>query len=240
VDRSSVVLPTVFHVLAAERTDLLQPVLSGTIPGGRFWRRSITFVPYVRRPWPRRWTAAQRAAYLKLLHRAATERSAPESERARAVRLIGDVPSTSADELRGYLRAREPLVRRMALTAAALADGKITARKEAVRLMAHHRAPGAGDVLARAWDQEGQHRDVRTAIASAARQLLDLPVSERILSEAVEGSRDLARQVLGAAPLTLEPRHRARYADLVVRATRSATWPTPPTTSARGTAHEST
>ena len=268
VDLSSVVLPVVFHVLATERTDLLQPVLSGNIPSGRFWRRSITFVPYVRRPWPRRWTAAQRAAYLRLLHRAAGDHSMSESERARAVRLIGDVPSTSADELRRYLRAKEPLVRRMALTTASwtaspqsvlgdllsratgddahvavyaatraarftppsalpaalepvLTDGKITARKEAARLIAHHRAPGAGDVLARAWDQEGQHRDVRAAIASAARQLLDLPASERILTEAVQGSRDLARQVLGAAPLTVEPRHRARYADLVVRAARS-------------------
>jgi hypothetical protein len=265
VDPSSVVLPAVFHVLATERTDLLQPVLSGTIPGGRFWRRSITFVPYVRRPWPRRWTGAQRGAYLRLLHRAAGDHSMSESERARAVRLIGDVPSTSAGELRGYLGAKEPLVRRLALTASAwtaspqsvlgdllsratgddahvavyaatraarftppsalpaalepvLTGGKITARKEAVRLMVHHRAPGAGDVLARAWDQEGQHRDVRAAIASAARQLLDLPVGERILTEAVEGSRDLARQVLGAAPLTVEPRHRARYAGLVVRA----------------------
>ncbi|MFB9840579.1 hypothetical protein, partial [Actinoallomurus acaciae] len=193
----------------------------------------------------------------------------PESERARAVRLIGDVPSTSAGELRGYLRAREPLVRRAALAAAAwtaspgsvlgdllehatgddahvavyaaaraarftppsalpaaltpvLAGGKITARKEAVRLIARHRAPGAEGILAQAWDREGQHRDVRTAIVSAARQLLDLPVSERILTEAVEGSRDLARQVLGAAPLTVEPRHRARYAGLVVNAARSA------------------
>ncbi|GAB2840656.1 hypothetical protein GCM10027176_50600 [Actinoallomurus bryophytorum] len=268
VDRSSMVLPAVFHVLATERTDLLQPVLSGDVPGGRFWRRSVTFVPHVRRPWPRRWTAAQRAAYLRLLHRAATDRSAPESERARAVRLIGDVPSSSAEDLRGYLRAKEPLVRRMALTAApwtatpqlmlgdlldratgddahvavyaaaraarftppsalpavlepVLAGGKITARKEAVRLLAHHRAPGAGDVLAQAWDQPGQHRDVRAALASAARRLLDLPVSERILTEAVDGSRDLARQVLGAEPLTVEPRHRTRYADLVVRAARS-------------------
>ncbi|GLY88794.1 hypothetical protein [Actinoallomurus iriomotensis] len=269
VDRSSVVLPTVFRVLATERTDLLGSVLSGDIPGGRFWRRSITFVPYVARPWPRRWTAAQRAAYLRLLHRAATDRSVPERERARAVRLIGDVPSTSADELRRYLRAREPLVRRAALTAAAwttsprsvlgdllahvtgddahvagyaatraarftppsalpaalapvLAEGKITARKEAVRLIAHHRVPGAGGILGQAWDREGQHRDVRTAIVSAARQLLDLPVGERILTEAVAGSRDLARQVLGAAPLTVEPRHRARYAGLVVNAARSA------------------
>ena len=262
-------LPAVFHVLATERTDLLQPVLSGTIPGGRFWRRSVTFVPHVLRPWPRRWTAAQRTAYLKLLHRAATKRSLPENERASAVRLIGDVPGTSAEDLRGYLRAREPLVRRMALTAAAwtasprlvlgdllghatgddahvalyaatraarftppsalpaalepvLAEGKVTARKEALRLLAHHRVPGAGEILARAWDRQGQHRDVRAAIASAARQLLDLPVGERILTEAVEGPRELARQVLGAAPLTVEPRHRARYASLVVRAARSA------------------
>jgi hypothetical protein len=268
VDRSSVVLPAVLDVIATQRTDLLDSVLSRAVPSGRFWRRPVIFVPAVRRSWSRRWTATQRTAYLRLLHRAATDHSLRESHRAGAVRLIGDVPSTSAGELRPYLRATEPLIRRMALTAVAwtaspqtvlgdllgyatgddahvavyaatraarftppsalpaalepvLAGGKVTARKEAVRLLAHHRAPGAGDVLARAWDQEGQHRDVRAAIASAARRFLDLPVGERILAEAVGGPRDLARQVLGAAPLTVEPRHRARYADLVVRAARA-------------------
>jgi hypothetical protein len=263
------VLPRVFEVLATERTDLLQPVLAGAVPGGRFWRRSVTFVPYVRRSWPRRWTAAQRTAYLNLLHRAARDGGLPETERARAVLLIGDVPATTIEDLHRYLRAREPRVRRMAMTAAAwtaspqfalgellaratgddahvavyaatraarftppsalpaalepvLTEGKITARKEALRLLVHHRAYGAGDILARAWAQEGQHRDVRAAIVSAARRFFDLPVGERILTEAVEGPRDLVRQVLGAAPLTVEPRHRTRYASLVVRAAHSA------------------
>ena len=269
LDRSAIVLQNVFRTVATVRSDLLWPVLSGTPQEGRFWRHLITYVPLAHRDWTRQWTAAQRAAYLTLLRRAADDGSARETERADAVRMIGNVAGVPADELRPYLRSKNALIRRSAMTAVVwtaspqrvlgellaeaggddahvalyavtraarftppstlpgalapvLADGKVTARKEAVRLLAHHRSPGADQILAREWDREGQHRDVRAAIASVARQRLDLPNSERILTEAVEGPRDLARQVLGERPLLVEPHHRARYAALVVRAARSA------------------
>ncbi|TDE29481.1 hypothetical protein [Actinomadura sp. 6K520] len=102
-----------------------------------------------------------------------------------------------------------------------LADGRITARKEAARILLRNRVPDAMDVLAAAWDDPGQHRDVRAAIASAVRARLDEPVAQRILAEAAEGPRDLARQVLGAPPVDVEERFRSRYAALVLRVARS-------------------
>jgi hypothetical protein len=103
-----------------------------------------------------------------------------------------------------------------------LADGKITARKEALRLLLLHRAPGAAEVIATAWDDPAQHRDVRAAIASTARQYLGEPACRQIVAEAAQGPGDVARQVLGAAPLQLVPAWREFYAGLVVKVARSA------------------
>ncbi|TDC46571.1 hypothetical protein E1281_27700 [Actinomadura sp. KC345] len=102
-----------------------------------------------------------------------------------------------------------------------LADGKITARKEGVRILLRNRVPGALDIIAAAWDDPDQHRDVRAAIASAAREHLQEPVAQRILAEAAQGPRDLARQVLGTPPMHVEERFRARYAGLVLQVARS-------------------
>ncbi|GGV08359.1 hypothetical protein GCM10010182_29620 [Actinomadura cremea] len=103
-----------------------------------------------------------------------------------------------------------------------LADGKITARKEALRILLRTRAPDALTVVAEAWDDPGRHRDVRAAIASALRPYIAEPVARRILAEAARGPRDLARQVLGGMPHEIEERFRADYAALVVRVAGSA------------------
>lgn len=102
-----------------------------------------------------------------------------------------------------------------------LHNGKITARKEAVRILLRNRVPDALGIVAAAWDDPDQHRDVRAAIASAVRARLDDPVARRILAEAAEGPRDLARQVLGAPPALVEERFRDGYAALVMRVVRS-------------------
>ncbi|MEU9020529.1 hypothetical protein [Actinomadura sp. NPDC048394] len=104
-----------------------------------------------------------------------------------------------------------------ALLGPALREGKITARKEALRILLHNRVPDALDLIAAAWDDPGQHRDVRAAIASAVRPYLAEPVARRILTEAAGGPRDLARQVLGTPPLAVEERFRGFCASLVVR-----------------------
>ncbi|TDD64037.1 hypothetical protein E1293_42035 [Actinomadura darangshiensis] len=109
-----------------------------------------------------------------------------------------------------------------ALLRPVLADGKITARKEALRILLRTRVPEAMDVVAEAWDDPDQHRDVRAAIVSAVRPHMAEPVARRILGDAAQGPRDLARQVLGGWPHEIEDRWRAGYADLVVRVARSA------------------
>ncbi|WP_034516101.1 hypothetical protein [Actinomadura rifamycini] len=98
-----------------------------------------------------------------------------------------------------------------------LADGKITARKEALRILLRTRVPDALSVAAEAWDDPRQHRDVRAAIASALRPYIADPVARRVLAEAAQGPRDLARQVLGGWPHEIEERYRAEYAALIVR-----------------------
>ncbi|MFI0372512.1 hypothetical protein ACH35V_32000 [Actinomadura sp. 1N219] len=104
----------------------------------------------------------------------------------------------------------------------ALADGKITARKEALRILLRNRVPDALRLVAAAWDDPDQHRDVRVAIVSAVRPHLGDPIAQRILREAAEGPRDLARQVISSGPLHVEERNRAAYAELILRVARSA------------------
>ncbi|MFC5746457.1 hypothetical protein [Actinomadura rugatobispora] len=108
-----------------------------------------------------------------------------------------------------------------ALLAPVLTDGKITARKEALRILLRNRVPDAMGVVAAAWDDPGQHRDVRAAIASAARDRLDDPRALRILEEAARGPRDVARQVIDARPYMVEEKHRPRFAELVLDVARS-------------------
>ncbi|WP_067802918.1 hypothetical protein [Actinomadura formosensis] len=108
-----------------------------------------------------------------------------------------------------------------ALLRPVLAGGRITARKEALRILLRTRAPEAMHTVAEAWDDPGQHRDVRAALVSAVRPHVADPVARRILTEAAQGPRDLARQVLGAWPYEIEDGFRADYAALVVRVARS-------------------
>lgn len=102
-----------------------------------------------------------------------------------------------------------------------LADGKVTARKEAVRLLARHRAPGAMRVLRSLWETEGQHKDVRVAIVSAVLDLADEPGAWETLKEAVAAAGDLAAPVLGTSPLAVPERWRTAYGELIVAATRA-------------------
>ncbi|MFB4314545.1 hypothetical protein [Actinomadura sp. 21ATH] len=267
-DPSMIVLHRVFAVVARERTDLLRPVLDGRMPAGRFRRPDVAHVPSPERSWMRRWTAEQRAAYLRLLHRLARDAGATDSARAQAVRSIGTIPGVEAEALRPYLDSDEPLLRRVALTSAVwvaspqdalprlldlassddahvalyaatraarfaapstlhaalapvIADGKITARKEALRILLRNHAPDAMGAVAAAWDDPGQHRDVRAAIASALRERLGDPRALRILGEAARGPRDLALQVTGMSPVMVEERHRPAYAALLMDVARS-------------------
>ncbi|MET7423108.1 hypothetical protein [Dactylosporangium sp. NPDC005555] len=99
------------------------------------------------------------------------------------------------------------------------ARGKVTVRKEAVRLLAARSVPGAADVLWRLWQDPALHRDVRVAVVSAARQRAEDPGMWRILRAAsAGGGRDDVMTLL-AADLWLVPvGRRAEYATLVAAA----------------------
>jgi hypothetical protein len=100
----------------------------------------------------------------------------------------------------------------------ALGSGKVTSRKEALRLLARFSAPGFGDVLRRVWSMPDQHRDVRAAVVSTARQRMDDPAAGQILAAASEGDRYDVRALVRVHPFSLAEAERPRYAELVVRA----------------------
>ena len=102
------------------------------------------------------------------------------------------------------------------LTAEPIASGKVTARKEALRLASALSVPDAGTILRRAWTQQSQHRDVRAAIVSAARRRLHDPASWPILDEAATGSPEETLAIVTTAdPLGCAPRYRRHYGQLM-------------------------
>lgn len=111
-----------------------------------------------------------------------------------------------------------------------LTSQKVTSRKEAVRLAVEHRVPGAAAVAAGVFRAPSQHRDVRRAVVSACRLLLDEPVAWEILAEATTDERAVATAVVETARDAVPERHRARYAELV----RAVAASTDPDTALRG------
>jgi hypothetical protein len=112
------------------------------------------------------------------------------------------------------------------LTEVLAAAPKVTARKEAARLLAVTRPEGAVEVLLAAWHRDGQHRDVRVAVVTALRRAwLDdervWPVLEAAAADD-GGERALAESLLAVRPEEIAGRHRGRYMSLVRRLTRHA------------------
>jgi hypothetical protein len=96
-----------------------------------------------------------------------------------------------------------------------LIRSKVTSRKEAARLLAEFRAPGAAAILAEAWAAPGQHRDVRRALVSAARWCLDDEPAWQPLATAATAEQAVATALLDLRPDAIADRHRPRYAELV-------------------------
>ncbi|MFV2124700.1 hypothetical protein ACFHWS_09150 [Micromonospora sp. LOL_013] len=120
------------------------------------------------------------------------------------------------------------------LTDVALSVGKVTSRKQALRLLARYGPPEAFDVVTAAYQRVDQHPDVRAAAVAAARQRPDVPASWAILAgaagvgrpdSAADGSdspapsRAEVSALLDAPPSTIAEPDRPRYAALVVAAT---------------------
>ncbi|MCI4041143.1 hypothetical protein [Streptomyces sp. TRM75563] len=95
-------------------------------------------------------------------------------------------------------------------------SGKVTSRKEMVRLAADllPRAEAAG-LLADAYAQPGQHLDVRAACVAAGTPLLGDVRMWEVTEDAAGGERALRVAVLRAHPTELHPALRPRYARLI-------------------------
>ena len=102
-------------------------------------------------------------------------------------------------------------------TVLASPTAKVTARKEAVRLLALHHAPGALDRLLVLAEAPHTHRDVRIAIGRSLRAYLDAEGSWPVLTDLAAAGPDEARSLLETAPPDMATRHRGRFADLVAR-----------------------
>lgn len=105
-----------------------------------------------------------------------------------------------------------------ALTAALTGpDGKVVMRKEAARLLARHRLPGAVDALLGAWADPATHRDVRVAVADALRRFPDDPRVFPALEEAAGRYTGdaMQRTLFQATPAEYAAEVRPRYARLV-------------------------
>jgi hypothetical protein len=100
---------------------------------------------------------------------------------------------------------------------------KITAKKEAARLLRAHRPPGAVDLLVELASGDQVHRDVRLAISRSLRGQLDDDRAWQLLAALPERSDDEALSLLETGPEQLAPRHRSRYAGLVLATCRSTT-----------------
>ncbi|WP_406457265.1 hypothetical protein OG782_32845 [Streptomyces sp. NBC_00876] len=94
--------------------------------------------------------------------------------------------------------------------------GKVTARKEAVRLAATRLPlPQAAGLVAEAYAVPDQHVDVRAACAARGIALLGDERMWEMLDDAAAGSTALRTAVLRVRPMDLPAPHRTRYARLV-------------------------
>src|ERR1022692_3745361 len=96
---------------------------------------------------------------------------------------------------------------------------KITARKEAIRLLARHQPPGALERLVAVAAQDGVHRDVRIAIGRSLRLFLDDPRAWTILTAQASGSPDEARSLVDTLPGQIAERHRRPFGQLIADVT---------------------
>jgi hypothetical protein len=113
---------------------------------------------------------------------------------------------------------------RQPLQSVLLSDSaKVTARKEAARLLGDHRPPGALDLLLSVVADDHVHRDLRVAIGRSLRGFLDDDRTWRVLGTFPGRSEDEARSLLETAPGQLAPRHRPRFAELVLETCQAST-----------------
>ncbi len=98
-------------------------------------------------------------------------------------------------------------------------SSKVTSRKEAIRLIALHRPPGAFDHLTSLSTDQNLHRDVRIALGRALREFLEAKQSWTLLEQLSASGGDEARSLLDTAPDQIAEVHRTQFGALVIALT---------------------
>ncbi|MFD0573245.1 hypothetical protein ACFQ0T_33455 [Kitasatospora gansuensis] len=262
LEPSAVVLPPVEEVLTTRRTDLLDPLLAGQPPHGRFVKPGTRLrLPDLR--YAARWLPRQQAAAARLTARAAADTTQAVHARAAAIRAARGIPLLGRQLALEYLDSAEVVLAEAALAALAWADdparelpvllaradgdrarvavyaasraaryaapgqlaeqlgglltgGKVTTRKEAVRLAAGYLPPErAVELLRLAYLAPGQHPDVQAAVIAAGAGLLEREEIWALFGAAATDSPQTGTALLRTRPWQLAEAHRARFARLV-------------------------
>lgn len=267
-DTSTVTLHEVWAILCNSRTDLLDLVLTGSPPRGKFLAAGVRWVP-LHASNVHRWLPRQHAAYASLLTGVTMDAGAKIYARTGAIAAAARIPGLGWDVVQRYLGSPNTSLAEAALAALAWTgrpaealpillrhadddrarvavyaarraarflsprqlrpvlstmpfEGKVTSRKEALRLAAVLSVPDVGSILLQAWARQTAHRDVRAAVVSAARQRLHDPDSWPILEQAASGTPEETCAVVAMTdPFACAPRHRHRYGQLISRACAS-------------------
>ncbi|MGW0204124.1 HEAT repeat domain-containing protein, partial [Nonomuraea sp. NPDC003201] len=168
-----------------------------------------------------------------MLAEAAVTAMAHAGEPARAVPVLvghagGPASRVAVAALARCCRSTPPSLLGPLLEEALTAPGsKVTLRKLAARQLGRNRPPGAVDVLLRAWEDPGLHRDVRVAVASVLRTIPEDPRTLDALGDAAgpHAGEPMLRTLFQAHPMEYAPAARPRYADLVRRLLMAADLP---------------
>ncbi|WP_158299792.1 hypothetical protein [Glycomyces paridis] len=111
---------------------------------------------------------------------------------------------------------------RPAVIAAAVApllhSPKVTARKQAVRVLARFRVPEAGALLTGLWHDPALHGSVREAVAASAAERLAEPWARAVVEGVDAFGPDVQIAVLALAPELIPADFRSRYIELLVTA----------------------
>ncbi|MFD4475553.1 hypothetical protein ACFWPU_05495 [Streptomyces sp. NPDC058471] len=116
---STGVLAPVLDIVCGRRTDLLDPLLSGTPPYGRFLVKGAAWTVRADARHIHRWLPRQQAAYARQLARTAGDAGLPQRDRALAIARGAHVPGPGEDLVRRWTGSPDTVLAEAALGALA-------------------------------------------------------------------------------------------------------------------------
>lgn len=155
-----------------------------------------------------------RAVAVSALHHIAPVEAAWE---ALPAFLDGDDAALAAAEMERLAHRSRPEA--IAASAARLLNSpKVSARKQAVRVLARYRVPGAADLLTDLWADPNLHPSVREAAAAVAAERLGEPWAQTLVEDTERFGPDVRAVVLALAPHQVPASFSTRYIDLLTAA----------------------